>query len=261
MKNLVFTLFIATVLFSSCSKEESAANTLIPPVSSVKRISETSYYNGIPNTFVVNFNYENGQLKNLTDDTNASFEFVMEGNKIVQVKYMANNVVTDVNNVTYVGNNLTKIQQGDNGGKTEFTYINGQLATETFSYSSSNGPWILSTLNNYVYNSNQNIESRFSTFYQGSNQVNKTSYQYDSKNSVFKNMNPYLKFLLIFGTFDNNSNNNVLKQFSHPTPTSTVTNQTHYSTIIYNGNNFPISIKRYGFVNNDLISECTISYN
>ena len=74
-------------------------------------------------------------------------------------------------------------------------------------------------------------------------------------------MNPYLKFLFNFESLDIKSNNNVLKQFSHLTPTANDSTQSHCYTIIYNDNNFPISVKKHRFANNELISECTISYN
>ena len=75
-------------MFSSCSKEESVANTTIPPVGSIKRISETTFYNGSARTYGADFNYENDQLKSLNGGSNGSFELVMEGNKIVQLNQL-----------------------------------------------------------------------------------------------------------------------------------------------------------------------------
>ena len=169
MKNLIFTLFIATVLFSSCSKEESVANTTIPPVGSIKRISETTFYNGTARTYGADFNYENDQLKSLNVGSIGSFELVMEGNKIVQTKSIVNNAVSDANNITYEGNNLKLIQQGAGSEKTEYNYINGRLASEPSSYSTNVGPFVLSTLNSYTFNSNQNIANKILYFYQGIN--------------------------------------------------------------------------------------------
>ena len=170
--------------------------------------------------------------------------------------------MSDANNITYEGNNLKLIQQGDGSEKTEYNYINGQLASEPSSYSTNVGPFVLSTLNSYTFSSNQNIACKILSFYQGINSSFKSGFEYDNKNSVFKNMNPYLKFLFNFESLDiKSNNNNVLKQFSHSTPTANDSTQSHYYTIIYNDNNFPISVKKHQFGNNELISECTISYN
>ena len=38
--------------------------------------------------------------------------------------------MSDANNITYEGNNLKLIQQRNGSEKTEYNYINGQLASE-----------------------------------------------------------------------------------------------------------------------------------
>lgn len=263
MKNLIFSLSVLSIfsfLFSSCSSDDAVALPTNSLVGTVKKITETTYYSGIPSAYEMDFNYENGILKSISSGSSNKIEIIMDGNKIVQAKTFSNNILDDVNTMVYDGSNLISIINDDTTEKSEFTYSNGLLSTQSF-FSGSGGSWNLYKLDNYFYNVAQNNDKILSTFYQFSNQPTKATYEYDNKNNVFKNMNPYLRYLLLFESFTIISNNNIIKQFSYPNATSTVATQSHYYTIVYNNLNYPITIKKFGVQNDLLISECSILYN
>ena len=254
-----FLILCFAVIGCSSGSDETAA--IAPPAGTVNKITETSYNGGQVSTINYDFNYENGILKTISAGTAFRFEFVMDGNKIVQVKSVLNNVAGAVNNMLYDGINLKSITQADNSEKTEFTHSSNVVASERNFYSTNNSTWILSTTKNYAFNAALNMESQLLTAHQMSSQASKSSFEYDAKNNPFKNMNSYLRYLLQFETISQFSANNVFKQYAFASATSTTPIQTHYYIYVYNENGFPLSIKKYGLPNNTLISECVLSYN
>lgn len=264
MKNIFLRLSILILLIyvaTGCSSDDSIPQVILPVTGSVKKITETIYYGLTSETYEIDFNYENGALKSISSGNLYKSEFFMDGNKVIQTKSYSNNILTATNNLSYDGINLKSIIQTDNSEKTDFTYANGLLSSSKSYYSDNVNGWIPIKSENYFFNSSSNNNKRITTNYQFSNVPEKTTYEFDSKNSVFKNMNIYLSKILLFESFSSISTNNIIKQFSYPDVDSNVATQNVYYTIVYNSTNFPINIKKYSFQFNELLSECTIVYN
>ncbi len=257
----LFSVVFISILASSCSTDSSFPAAVATTPGTIKKLIESAYYNGQVSTIEYNFNYESGNLNAINFGSNFKFEFTMDGNKISQVKTVSNNISSNINTILYEGTNLKSITNASSNEKSEFAHLNGLIATDRNFYGLSNGTWVLSSLKNFTINSASNVESTLYTFYQVSNQASKSSYEYDNKNHPFKNMNPYLRYILSYESFLSFGVNNLTKKFEYPSATATTSTQSHNYVYVYNQSNFPISIKKYGFSNNVLQSECIIEYN
>jgi hypothetical protein len=253
-------LLVALINIVSCSNDDSSNNQ--PPIVSktIQKIEEKIYYNGeVDFQYFMNFNYDNNILTSISDDTR-KLEFIYEGTKIVEIKRYLNNQYSDSNLLLYEGNLLKTIIQDDQEEQTTFNYQNGVLSSKVNSYNQ-NGNWITFMSENYQFENNNRVQVISQN--QFSIQPYKNTFEFDSKNSIMKNMNPYLKYIFNFETCEITSQNNAVKGFSYDNVNS---NQaTHFKDfeIIYDADDYPTSIKKYNIygTQQELISEMTITYN
>lgn len=255
MKQLALLLFMLFIF--GCSSDN---NQNIPLTNSIKKITEKFYSQGTVNQeSSADFNYSSGKLISITDNNqNMKGEFIYDGNKITSYKYYKNSVLQSENVVIYNGNELTETI-GDER-KTTFSYNNNKVSSKK-NYDFDGLTYSLIEQSDFNYNGN-NIESIVSmTNYNGTPFYFKTSYDFDTKNTMFKNMNPYLEFIFNFESILNFSLNNVNKSYRYESVDSTAKILWNNYTILYNSSDYPISIKKYSATSSQLISELTIQYN
>ena len=253
--NVILFILITSVI--SCSNDDSSSALT---ANTIKKIEEKVYYNGQVDTdYYMDFNYENNLLKSLSDSNNR-LDFVYDGSKIIEIKRLVNNLYVESNFLTYEGDLLTTIIQDDQDEKTTFSYQNGVLVSKTYSYSN-NGNWVIFNSEDYQITSNNIIKTIFQN--QFSTQSYKQTFEFDAKNSMMKNMNPYLKYLLELETCNVINQNNLIKSFSYDNINSIQGTQFRDFVITYNAEDYPINIKKYNFNGSqqELISEIIITYN
>lgn len=266
MKKASLPFFLLSFLLTtlSCSNDDNDIidstddDNLITQSKTINFIEEKIYYNGqIDSQSSASFNYENNQLISLIDG-NFKVEFLYNGEKIIESKLFINNVYELSNFFMYEGNLLKSVTQ--EGEQTLFTYQGDVLASKVNKYED-NGNWITFRSENYQF-SNGNITQQITNQFSNTTPY-KTTYQYDDKNSIFKGMNPYLKYFIEFETIDPISKNNKLKTFAYENVNSSQGVQSHEYVIIYDVDNYPTSVKKYRFdgVQQELISELTVIYN
>ena len=112
----------------------------------------------------------------------------------------------------------------------------------------------------FGYDTNNNIVTIFKTTTYGSTNTSKYTYTFDTKNSPFKNMNPYLKIFVGSAGLDVKSINNRLNSFKYDTVSSNTPIPNSSFQIIYNSNDYPVDIKQYS-TTNLLLTENTFEYN
>lgn len=262
MKNHIeiFVLAVIISLFSSCSNDDTNTEQVASLNRTIKKYSEKVYYNGqIDYQFSSTFNYENGKLISISDSQN-KLEFSYNSGKITEVKKYVNNQLITTNFLSYNGNLLSSIVNGDNDERTLFSYNSGLLATIQTQYFDG-GNWFTSVSKNYTLqatNIKELITENFSFSYSS-----KSTFEYDSKNNPMKHMNPIVRLILQYETCDFISNNNVLERYSYPDVNSINGTLSSQYTITYDSDNYPTLIKKYGVSNNqqELISEAIIEYN
>lgn len=259
--NLSFVLLLLVFSFLSCSNDD---NDTVVSSKTIKNIEEKIYYNGqIDSQYIINFNYNynyNGAvLESVSDDQN-KLKFIYNGDKIIETKLYVSNQHLSSNFITYENDLLKMIIQDDQEEQTSFTYNNGVLNSKSNSYMD-NGTMVTYSTETYQFLSNNIVqkitESQFSTT------PTKRTFEFDSKNSMFKNMNSYLKYIFNFETIDGLSKNNPIKAYDYPTINSTEGILTGEFAITYDNDEYPVLIKKYNVSNNQqqLISELIISYN
>ncbi|WP_412477100.1 hypothetical protein [Flavobacterium sp. TBRC 19031] len=264
MKNILIAALFFTVLFSmsSCSSEDSRTD--IDPLNGPKisSVTEKIYYDGsLDSEKNFNFNYENGILTNIVSGT-TRLDFSFAEDKITDIKIYNNNVLQRTSNFTYSGDLLMSVVN-DADEKTDYTYTANKLQNISGFYLD-NDVWIQHMLKAYTFNSESNIQQIVKTNYFGSvTSTFKSTYEFDDFNNPFKNMNQYLRLFLNFESMDIISKNNISAQYSYSSVGSTTPILSHNYVIVYNSENYPISIKKYAVENNvntELISEVNISY-
>jgi hypothetical protein len=258
----LFQLAILAIFVVSCSSSDSEENVTLVPTNTVKKTIETIYISGTPEQSVINFNYENGILKYLTTNSNYNGEFVYSGGKIVKYNLYENNVLSYTNDMSYDGNFLSEIV--NNESLTSFEYQDGKLKTMKY-FIGSGVNYSLSKQDDYTYLNNNIYSNSSSNNFGGTIYESKSGFTYDNKNNVFKNMNPYLKYMLSFESIDLLSQNNILEKYVYDSPSSTDFHQSHQYQITYNSANYPIKVKKYSTdVDGNiisLISELVVEYN
>jgi hypothetical protein len=259
MKKNIYSLVIILLSLSiiSCSSDDDSATT---NAKTIKKIEEKIYYNGqIDTQYFMNFNYNNGVLTSLSDN-NYRLEFVYNGDKIIETKRYYNNQFTNSNFLIYENSLLKTIILDDQEEQTNFTYQNGKLNSKSYSFLD-NGAMTTYSSEIYQIVSNNIVQtiyqSQFSTI------PWKRTFDFDAKNSMMKNMNPYLKYIMDFETIDILSENNPIKSYSYDSVNSTQGTLDREFVITYDVDNYPTVIKKYNLYNNNqqLISEMIISYN
>ena len=262
MNKIVKLLTVLSIFgLSSCSSNSNEDTpSAAPPVNSIKKITESVYFSASPTITVINFNYENGILKQITSGTVFRSDFEISGNKIIAVKNYQNGTLYKTNNLTYSGDLLQSIQSSNNE-RTRFIYQGQTLNSILIDYL--NGSvWSLLESRVITFDASANISEDIKNLNSGGAPASyKYSYNYDTKNSPFKEMNMYLTLLYNFESIDLLSKNNKLQRFSFTSTTSTSSTQTEYYEYVYNVQNYPISIKKKRFTTNELVSEMIIEYN
>jgi hypothetical protein len=259
MKKLTLLLF--SILIFGCSNDNNNPTTQnVGAVNTIKRITEKTYFQGNIEETSADFNYENGKLKNITDSANGfRGEFSYNGDKIATYSFYVNDILKSTNTFTYSGSNL--IETLGEEEKTTYSYNTDNLLISEKEFDLNGTSYSLLEQNDYNYNGN-NVESRINTnLYSGTRYTHKSSFDYDSNNNIFKNMNPSVKFIFNFESTFNYSSNNVLKQYSYDSIDSTNKTLSNTYEISYNTSNFPILIKKFSAATSQLISELTIQYN
>ncbi|WP_339887785.1 hypothetical protein [uncultured Flavobacterium sp.] len=250
-------LFVLITSLISCSSDDDSSDVTI---NTIKKIEEKVYNNGQVDTdYYIDFNYENNLLKSLSDSNNR-LDFVYNGSKIIEIKRIVNSQHIDSNFLAYEGDLLKTIILDDQDEKTTFSYQNGVLVSKTNSYNN-NGNWVTFNSEDYQIVSNNIMQTIFQN--QFSSQSYKQTFEFDAKNSMMKNMNPYLKYLLELETCNLINQNNLIKSFSYDDVNSIQGTQFRDFVITYNTEDYPINIKKYNFNGSqqELISEIIITYN
>lgn len=260
MKKIVW--FFFTIFLISCSKSDDDSSSS-PAKNTIKRISETIYYSSSTQQNNANFNYDNGILKSIIVDggTNKG-EFIYNGTKIIGYNFYTNNVLENSYNFNYSGDNLVEIISDE--GKSTFEYVNNKLSSKK-EYFISGSSYVLVEQKDYNYiGNNVNTEIVMSN-YTGNPSYFKVGYDYDNKNDILKNMNPYLKYCFSFESTVDFSFNNAIFKYNYDSITSSNKTQSHSYIITYNNDNFPVNIKKYRTLSNGnvggLQSEMNIEYN
>lgn len=259
MKKNIYALvvFLISLSIVSCSTDNVSVTT---NTKTLKKIEEKIYYNGQVDTqYFMNFNYTNGVLTSLSDNSNR-LEFIYNGNKIIEAKRYINNQFTDSNFLLYENNLLKTILQDDGEEQTNYTYQNNILYSKSYSYLN-NGAMITYSSETYQLISNNIVETIYQS--QFSTDSWKRTFEFDNKNNIMKNMNPFLKYIIDFETINVLSENNPIKSYSYDSLNSTQGTLDREFVITYDQDNFPITIKKYNIYNNqqELISEMIITYN
>ncbi len=270
--NLTFIIIIISIL--SCSKNENTAVVQTPTSNiglpnTIKKISETTYYNGQTNSYITDYIYENNILKYLISGTN-KVEYVYSGDKIIKSIISQNNIINTNKGqtITYIGNIPISFMVNNGFEKTDLAY-NQNLVISEKNYSGNISSWNLEFTNNYTWDINLNIEQIISILNNNPNnfQPTKTKYEHDNKNNPMKNMNPNFRHLIGYEGFNSLDNNNITKRsvfYDINASTTSITNTQNY-VLVYNSNNFPIEIKKYSVNSNGLnltlLSLTTIEYN
>jgi hypothetical protein len=256
--SIKFALFIAILTIFSCSKNDepvaqSTANTLVLP----KKITEVSNQGGTLNTYVNTFVFENNVLKSTSYGTDRRYDFVYNGDKVVEMKKYVAGVASGSTVFNYIGDNLNYVLNASESTKTKYTYNGNTLSRIT--YISINGTTeTIEENDDITFNSSNNVSQLLGTsFFNGNTYTHKETYLYDSKNTPLTNFNKYLKLLNgVSGLSINNQISN--KQYS--LSTNTTPSSQNSCSITYNSNNYPIKIVKTDSSNGTMISETTIEY-
>ena len=260
MKNIIKILVIVFLNFSCSNNDTDEISTVAPP-NSIKKFTEKEYINGvlnINNNREYFFNYENSVLKYIIDGNNKT-EITYDGIKVSKITYYVNNVVNSENFFTYEGNLLKTVVSDDNENKSEFAYSNGKLF-EKANFTFDGTIWLPVSSETFGYDTNNNIVTIIKTTTYGSTNTSKNTYTFDTKNSPFKNMNPYLRIFVGSVGLDVKSINNRLNSFKYDTVSSNTSIPNSSFQIIYNTNDYPVDIKQYSTINL-ILTENTFEYN
>lgn len=253
----IYQLFILLISVVSISCSNDGENDSInPPSNSIKKITETTYNGGTTNHLSVDFNYDNGVLKSMSDATN-KLELFYTGSKISSSKISSNNIVTTTYSFGYNGDLLeTILNTTNNFERTFYSYTNGILASEK-NQSLINSSWQTIHTNNYVL-SNGNIveENKFTQ----NNFDYKYTYEYDTKLNPMNYMNPVLRNIVGLESCDFKNFNNKIKTYNYSNSDLTTPILNIVYQITYNTQNLPVTIKKYTS-SNILVSEATFEYN
>ncbi|WP_269233790.1 hypothetical protein [Flavobacterium flavigenum] len=249
------------VLFISCSNDDDGKdNTSNEKSVLIKKITETVYYSGESDTSIMDFVYENGVLKSVTTNTRYKTEFVYDGEKISKLNYFRDNVASGSAVFHYNGDFLSYIySEGNPDEKTEYSYVNGVLATEKIGYIDENKFIIQSELS-ISYDKTKNITQIINkSSFTGSEIISKENYFYDNKNNPMKFMNKYYRMVFISEGFSGQTTNNLVSRESYYPITNEVPKY-YINDIVYNNDNFPIEIKKISKESNNVISKTVIEY-
>lgn len=247
MKKIFIFLTISMILLQGCSSDGGSDNASSAILCKSIKFNESDATN----------------IRNYRD------EFSYDGNKLSEVKFYYNDVLTSKSLYFYTGDLITQIKRYNSSNQLtyleDYTYNNSGQLIQSISYDEG----ILDVRKTYIYNQNGTINeleyynygqpqetlNSNSTFtytngnlvssnvieYDGTQVLNNQiiTYLYDDKNSPFKNLNASVKFIYI-----NNIGN--LNGFNHNIINSTETNsnpnnsnRTDNLQYLYNSDNYP----------------------
>lgn len=259
MKNTLKFLFIlASVILSSCSNNDDNSTTGNGPANTIKKISETTYIEGQTHSFSANFNYENGNLKSISNQTDRIAISYSNG-KISTTEIYNNNNLVNSYTFGYENNKLTTISNYvDAIERTLYTYENNILKTEE-NQSFDNPVWQTQIKDQFVFG-NGNVTERIRSIPSIPNSAFKASYDYDTKLNPMNFMANEVRELVGLEScnFKNKNNTTFSYNYNDVDSTDPILNNIYETT--YNSQNLPIEIKKYSS-NNTLISVATFEYN
>ncbi|WP_300485481.1 hypothetical protein [Flavobacterium sp.] len=256
MKRILFA--VLCVSLAACSSDSSSDASGTSSGLKIKNITEIINYGGSTTlTKTGNFVYEGNILKSLiyTAD-NVKIDFLYAGDKITQMNTYRNNQLIAASSVTYDGAKLIRV--ANEGEKTEYQYVNDVLKSNTVS-TYNNNQWDFYEGEEYAFDQNNVVEVRSSSKYTPT--VSKSRYIHDDKKNPFSGMNPYLKYLLEFESFNPMDQNNRITQQRYASAASNdIVGTTSYQ-IQYNPAGYPTEIRKVNDANQSLLSKIVISYN
>lgn len=247
MKSHFYLLLFAAMLLASCTNDDAQSH---GKALLVKKLTQTMHDLGpdaAVNEYV--FNYVDNVLVSTVSGTPGGGIFTTKyrynGSKITKAEYFLDDatVPTSSRTITYDGDYLKYIIDDAGSYKQELFYTEGKLSRQNFYFSAvnENNPINLGVQYNYTFN-NGNISQQTYQDYSGGISSFTTTFVYDSKNNLMKNMNPYLKFFFIEQGFNPFTQNNIIA--SADTFQGSLTPTEYVYDIIYNDDNYPVKITK-----------------
>lgn len=252
--------FLLMALAFSCSgDDDSIVDSVVPlsveEVRQVKQITETVFYGPDSDTYTIDFNYENGLLKNYeTAGNRTTLEY--DGNKVTRALYSSNGKPAGTTNFYYQGD-LLSYTQSENADqeKTEYFYNDHQLSLTRNGYID-NGEFIVLQTNSYVFGNANLLEKNTESFVFGSEESSRLVYTHDGKINPLKYMNRYLRLNFNTEGLTGLGDNNINSRMAYWNNSSTPSVQEY--EIIYDGN-YPVLIRKKT-PSGTLVSQTQIEY-
>jgi hypothetical protein len=241
-----------------CSNSDENPATENAPANSIKKITETTYISGQTNSFFANFNYENGTLKSISNETN-KIEITYTSGKISGTKIYSNNQLGNTYTYDYQNNNLYTITNSvNNFERTLFTYANSNQKTEE-NQSLINSVWQTQIKDEFTF-VNDNIQQKINTNPNVANSEFKVSYEYDTKLNPMNYMAKEVREVVSLESCNFKNKNNTTFSYNYTSVNSTTPILNHMYQTTYNSQNLPTEIKKFSS-NNTLIAVSTFEYN
>ncbi len=244
MKKLFLLLSIISIVFSSCSSDDSV-NSNEQLTSNGYLLKKSTYTDNSGNVTTYEYFYDGNKITNVDDSNGTVYEYTYTGNLITQFKFYVNNVLNMTENYAY--NADEKITQrkiylysNNTCRRGEFIYnFDGTVSVNTYTgdFSVQND---LASERKVFFLPNGDVEKmeKYVTV-NGVNHIRTSTYNYDSMNSTSNTiigMNKIKKW-------DDGSNpsnaHNVIAEISTTTESSSVTTVNFNFT--YNSYNFPVT--------------------
>jgi hypothetical protein len=251
-------LIIASIILTSCSNSDDNSTSSNSPANTIKKLSETTYFEGQTNSFTANFTYENGNLKSISNQTQ-KIDISYSDGRISETKIYNNNILQTSYAFEYQNNNLYTITNSvNNFERTLFTYTNSTQKTEE-NQSLNNSVWQTQVKDEFIF-VNDNIQQRTNTFTNIPNSTYKVGYEYDTKLNPMNYMAKEVREIIGLESCNFKNKNNTTFSYNYNDINSTTPILNHTYQITYNSQNLPTQIKKYSS-NNTLIAVSTFEYN
>lgn len=226
----------------------------------IKNITEEIYYEATPVIRQSDFVYENDKLISIVDPiANTEMIFVYANEYVLLVYMNENNQLINIKSINYEDTEVKRITDALGKIDVNYTYQNGALKTRK-ELQLRNDAWEVDSNKEFTFDQNGNaIEILSSSVY--SPTVSKSKHIHDNKKNPFSGMNPYLKYLLSFESFNVLDQNNVVTQEQYNDVSGTTVTETITYHIQYNTAGYPTEIQKISNTNNRLLSKAVILYN